>query len=228
VPYIGPHAGQGWRNSATGEVRYQEEMPEDTGGGERHTILSSIQGAITDHPHLAPEQQAEFHSAAARVVGRMNHAAIQRFAKHVKGYAFHRDTQHVTDAVLAQNPAVAAKMLSGTRISGAFDRKRGVLHLDGPQVALEGKRQSTEHVYAHEFTHAVDGPGKEISNSPAWQEAWKAELAQGGLSKYARTSASEGLAEFGRLLWAAGDKGKTAAQLHFPRCAKVWKEHGLW
>lgn len=76
------------------------------------------------------------------------------------------------------------------------------------------------------MTHAIDGPGREISNSPEWQRAFQKEISRGKLSKYATTSPSEGFAEFGRLVY--GNK-VSAGELHrkFPLAAAVWQKHGL-
>jgi hypothetical protein len=80
-------------------------------------------------------------------------------------------------------------------------------------------------VYAHELGHAIDGPDDEISNSKAWQAAWAKEMKNAGRppSEYAQVSASEGFAEYHRLLVA---NRKQAVAL-YPRCADVWRGRGL-
>jgi hypothetical protein len=123
---------------------------------------------------------------------------------------------------------------------------RGTLHLDGPlpmsipgsekQFDMYGrgsrdKIRSAAHVYAHEIGHALDArystKGEylsEISRTSAWIEAWKKEIndVDDPLTRYARTSLSEGFAEFARMAMFNPADAKT----DFPACWKVWEHYG--
>ena len=83
----------------------------------------------------------------------------------------------------------------------AFDaersRRHGTLHLDGGEESQENNSQVE--VYAHEMTHAMDGPSNIYSGTPKWRNAWKAEIlpdngvqiARVGDGRYVGTPASE-------------------------------------
>ena len=84
---------------------------------------------------------------------------------------------------------------------------------------------------AHEIGHAADiiskgEDGRHLtfhSESKAWVDAWQKEIKDTGkLSEYATTDPYEGWAEFARLVVFSPrhlDK--------FPRCKKIWGDHGL-
>jgi hypothetical protein len=119
------------------------------------------------------------------------------------------------------------------------------LHLDGAQEMHgreagkygRAKDQSAESIYAHELTHGADGPKHEISQSAEWQAAYAAEIGQTDaerikavepkLSWYGGTQPSEGLAEFGRLVYASAVPHADIAR-DFPRATAVFKSWGLW
>src|ERR1051325_9588449 len=88
------------------------------------------------------------------------------------------------------------------------------------------------HIYAHEFSHVVDGPerlGKAISSTPGWRVAWDTEIntvaADGGrpITAYATWGPIEGFAEYGRMVL----MHPKAAREDFPESWAVWKAHGL-
>jgi hypothetical protein len=101
------------------------------------------------------------------------------------------------------------------------------------RMEVGGKQASQTGVYAHELTHAVDGPGKEHSRTSMWQSAWKEEIAPSGSSKehrlnsYASSQPSEGFAEFGRLVY-GGQADHKEVERRFPKATKYFKDHGLW
>lgn len=90
--------------------------------------------------------------------------------------------------------------------------------------------------YAHEMTHAIDGPDLKHSSSPEWQRAYELEIKQqrvgkyGGktyrLSAYAAQNASEGFAEFGRLMYSTDVDHETIRKA-MPRSYNYWKGQGL-
>jgi SPP1 gp7 family putative phage head morphogenesis protein len=114
-------------------------------------------------------------------------------------------------------------------------------------------------VYAHEITHSVDNPTtslgilgpRKLSSKSEWVTAWNEEINKdtslagmiksgnigkglsekfGPLGRYARKSDSEGLAEFGRLLYAYDHSEKSMAEIehHFPKCMAFFRANKLW
>lgn len=96
-------------------------------------------------------------------------------------------------------------------------------------------------MYAHEWTHIIDGPkydkdtlkaSHEMSDKPEWQDAWKSEIKSKDkknypLTQYGASKVTEGFAEFGRLLY-AGKVSLDKVEERFPKCSKFFKENGLW
>src|SRR5262249_40298283 len=91
-----------------------------------------------------------------------------------------------------------------------------------------------EGALAHELTHNLDADYVH-SNSPAWKKAFAAEIQpidpkiKSGyrLSHYASTSAAEGFAEFGRLLYGSNGKPEQVEK-HFPQASAYFKAQGFW
>lgn len=89
----------------------------------------------------------------------------------------------------------------------------------------------TDDLYQLTGHRELHRPGREISRSAKWISAHNQEIdaldAKGAqtfpLSRYATTSASEGFAEFGRLVFTAPREAKR----QYPKCWAVWLEHGL-
>lgn len=198
---------------------------EDAGHSERQKKVAAALGGVIDRASgLSDAQKADYKGAISKVVGNMTPKALQRFAGNVKRVRFHGSTRELTKAIMAEDPEVRDRLQGGKyEIKGAYDGKTRQLDLDGP-TKLEGKSYGTDHPIAHELSHALDGPGHEISKSKEWQGAWQAEIKTGALSKYGATSPSEGFAEFGRLYLSSGEPD---IEKKFPKCVAVWKSHGL-
>ena len=109
----------------------------------------------------------------------------------------------------------------------------------GPEELSMMQGDSQDQLYAHELTHAIDGPDKEVSGSSEWVGLWRQELNGGDglslwasdsgspLTSYAQTSPSEGLAEFGRLLYGgAVELGEVSRR--FPKASAFFQGRGLW
>lgn len=126
---------------------------------------------------------------------------------------------------------VAAK--TGKRIGGVYMKQwdgpmagKGVLHLDGG-----GGNLSQHGIYTHELGHAIDNDN--YSQQRPWEIAWRREIkpwkGTAGdkvfpLSQYATTNASEGFAEFFRLM---NSQPASVTREEFPMCWRVWKEWGF-
>lgn len=116
----------------------------------------------------------------------------------------------------------------GMYLDGGIDRTS---HAGPGQFAMT-TGNSQVGLYAHEMTHAIDGPGHEYSSSPLWQHAWNEEINRGEqpdqtLTTYASTVDFEGFAEFGRLLYGGNVNPKEVEQ-RFPKCSQFFKDNGLW
>lgn len=144
------------------------------------------------------------------VADRMTPESISRVESNVKHMSMYSTTEELSSTVAR---------LTGKETSsavGGYNADLGVLHMDGgpdPRGTL-----------AHELTHAIDGPNYEISSSAEWQAAWDAEIKPGGISNYAATKPSEGLAEFGRALF-AGQLPAKELRTEYPECWKVLKKY---
>lgn len=201
--------------------------------------VARLSAALDAAPGLSGEQRREYLGHAREVLARMTPKALARFSAHLHEPAvFVADTGKVREALTElyrDSPAVAAR-LAATKgeIGGCYAKHKGKnrLVLDGgmseASQARAGKNdlKTARQIYAHEFAHAVDGPAHELSGSPGWQAAWKAELSGRRLNRYSATSPAEGFAEFGRLLL-AGEHDPAAVRRHFPGCLAFWEAAGL-
>lgn len=101
----------------------------------------------------------------------------------------------------------------------------------GPAIESERRGVLTHEIYAHEFSHVIDGPDAGISRSKEWGDAYMKEIvgnlsSSAPLTDYARTNLQEGFAEFGRMLLTDSKTAERASQ-NFPMCYAVWAAHGL-
>ncbi len=173
--------------------------------------------------HIPPEQSAFYHTACRSVFGRMTEAAVARFHDHTDDMKFFSSKDRLTEALAKEYPEEIAEYTSrGLLISGGYSVDTRQLYLDGDNPAW---RLSVEGVYAHEMSHAIDGPKHELSNSADWEAAWKNEIKGRGPSRYAGKNTTEGFAEFGRL--ALGGYPLRELERSYPACAKFWQERGL-
>ena len=203
----------------------------EPGGGKKPSRAKKLQkaqallaAALRQHRHLRSRTKERFLKVAASLLDRFSEAALDRFGQHVKEYCFYASFDELTAGVKERFPGLRVK--PGSLIKGMFDRA-GTLHLDDAG-SLFGQPVRLEEFYAHEMTHALDGPEHEISESPAWKKAWKAEMVKKGLlGANAATKPWEGLADFGRLVFASGLEKEQVREL-LPRCTKVWEDLGLW
>ena len=156
-----------------------------------------------------PKKQAKLYKRTAeKVLGRMAEEALNRVGNNVKSYYFYPDLSSL-------------EAEGGEGSLGFYRTSNGSLHLDGGGEGVD----SIHRIYAHEYTHAIDGPGDDISGSEAWQAAWQEEMVEGGsLDEVAAASPDEGLAQLGE--WMLRNRREVARQL-CPKCVAIWERLGL-
>lgn len=213
--------------------RFSPDQPRDPdgkfgeGGGKADKVKVAKEGfaaSMRENKDLPDAKRQEYYGAAKGVFEAMPEKAVERYNAHTVGHRFHGSTEDLTVALTGDIPGLHDKLGASKQIGGAYRPRTGTLELDG---GMEAAAQSTREVYAHEMTHAVDGPRHELSESGAWQEAYRAEIAGGKLSAYAKKNAAEGLAEFGRAVY-GGKADRAKVEQHFPQATKFFKENGLW
>lgn len=166
---------------------------------------------LTSHLRSAnlPTRQAKLYRAAAlRVLKRMTEAGLARLENNLTAYYFYPDLAGVTAAGGNENSL------------GFYRASNGSIHLDGGDAD-----NSIHDTYAHEYTHALDGPNDEISGTQEWQDAWREEIVNGeGLGGEGADFPDEGLAYLGELIL----RGKRElARDECPKCLAVWEGLGL-
>jgi hypothetical protein len=240
------------------EPRPAEKPPEATpAASEPHPVAKSIVMQLNSAPGLTDEQREHYGRAVARVVRAMPKEALDRVAAHLDRMSFHPSIKDIPQAMidqLADQPGLTPTQrdairkqydyLKGMSIGGVYMNGFKTVHVDGDagnpnRAGRHGQGFGLAHsIYAHELTHAVDGPDKQLSNSPEWADAYKGEIAfdraaaKAGkvappLTDYAGEKPSEGLAEFGRLVYASDVPHSVIAE-QFPKATAVFKSRGLW
>ena len=199
-------------------------------------IEGAFRGALTKTKGLSEDQRKTYGDGIAKAVSRMPPKALERLKKGIKAVSFQPDTGAIAKAVARDEPSVKAQFEEYDRqgvkyeMGGAYNRD-GKLYLDGgmkEHANYHDTSMSNPHqVYAHELTHAIDGPNFELSTSDEWVDAWTSELQGGQLNNYATTMSMEGFAEFGRMVYAS-DRGAAEITKQFPKCAAFFRSRGLW
>lgn len=191
-------------------------------------FINSMHISIDSQSRLTPEHKQAYKEAVIKVIEKMPDVAIARMAKHHKGNVWYENKEAMTDEIAKTNENIAEFKAGGGVINGMYRGSEQTFHLDG-QAEHEGN-EDIHQTYAHEFTHAIDGPSFEYAGSTEWQDAFAEELSGANgklLSVYGTTSRPEGFAEFGRLLY-GNDLDLTQVEKQFPKCSAFWKDKGLW
>ncbi len=247
MAYKGPKGGNFWRrtNQQTTEQSPQPPPQKQPTAKEpsaaqkspipQHAqpVSNMMQKALATDSKLSPEQKKAYQAATDGVLSAMPEVAQQRVAASLKKVSLFGTTQELTQDLVARHPEsdkLKRVLANGSVVGGSFYPKTGEWLADG-DVGLTGDfsqegRSNVHETYAHELTHAIDGPELEFSSSKEWQMAYDAELRGGNLSQYASTSAVEGFAEFGRALYSGGADEETLA-FFFPRSVKFFRDRGL-
>jgi len=234
-PYSeGQHVGDQYDSHAEAgkleEMHTDERSAFDEHHGRLWQAKDRVSGWLNDSPGLEPEKRQAYEQAAHRVLDAMPTGCLKRFLKNTKRVHFHPGLAEVTEAFKAASPDNWPAPSS--LIGGFWDATSQEVHLDGdaPLNRGQGARpwaaSTTAEIYAHEFTHAIDGPERrELSESDGWKSVWRREIKDSDKapSLYAKTSSVEGFAEFGRMVFMQ----PKIAEKHFPDCWYIWKHHGL-
>ncbi len=198
---------------------------------EGRAILDQAVKNIRTNGNLSADQRKEYFQATQDVLLRMPAEAAVRIRKNLpRGPEYVASKEDVRKALVSRHPKAAS--LAGNNIGGFYSLGATPrLVVDGGIEKVhdldKGGRNTVRGVYAHEFTHAIDGPKHELSESADWQAAFKAEIAGGALNRYAAKKPAEGLAEFGRLLY-AGDHDIAEVKQRFPLCHRFFADKGFF
>jgi hypothetical protein len=192
-------------------------------------LLSAVRGWFAEqllaHPHLPLERRGEYARAAAVVFGRMTPTALLRFRRNTAGITFYLTLEELTVELARSVANVQAVLAQGRTAGGAYQNARKWLHLNGGDEEVEDRDCIA--LYAHEFSHAVNGPEREISRLKAWEVSWRKEIIPRPLTLRARVSPHEGFAEFGRVLYTR-QLTRRYLEREFSGCVEVWRGCGLW
>lgn len=170
---------------------------------------------------MPKEQRAAYAKNVSSVLNRMPDEALSRIAENLQSVNFYGDLKELGLSANIEDDRTRDRIASGeVQVGGYYRKSDRLLALDG-----DSRNSPASALYAHELTHAIDGPGYEISSSPEWGAAFAAELKGGQLTRYGGSKPSEGLAEFGRFLY-AGDR-QEEVRARFPRCWAVFEQLGL-
>jgi hypothetical protein len=176
---------------------------------------------------IAAASTREQYDGMKTVIAKLSPTALQRIDAHTKDVRFYGDRKSLTEELAKVEPKLKDLLAKGSTIGGGYNRRDQSLHLNGYFYSKEEGKIPAATGYAHELTHAIDGPKHEISNSKEWQDAWESEVKSGSLGQYATTKPSEGLAEFGRLVM-TGKMNRQEVEKKYPKCSAVWEQHKLW
>jgi len=166
---------------------------------------------------LSKARRKEYKASVTKLLYAMPPAALKRLDQNVSAWMFHPDVASV-DAEYRKRGGTEPAM-------GFYDTKTRQLHFDG---GVPGA--TAEDTYAHEMSHAIDGPRFTRSRIPAWHRAWKEELGPGArnrLDENAATNYYEGWASFGEAVYARPETHEFLER-NFPLCCNFWKGQGLW
>jgi hypothetical protein len=216
-----------------------------------HSVQHRLIGSLNAADGLSDEQREHYGRSLARVVRTMPKEALDRIDANLDNVSFHASTKDIPEAMIeqiagqpglddSQRDAIRKQYahLRDAKIGGVYMNGFKHVHVDGdgPGANTKGRHGKdfglAHGIYGHEFTHAIDGPSHEISKSPEWQSAFAKEIAhdpaaEPPLTRYAGTKPSEGLAEFGRLVYAS-DVPHAQIAKEFPQATAIFKAHGLW
>lgn len=214
-----------------------------------------LRGMVEASAGLSPEQKKDYTDEVREATARMPAKAHERIAANLVEAKFYPDQKSMVkgtwEGVRKEIEAGEPRWVRWLgKLPGFRGLKEATLDLERVNFELEnvttvavyqGAWKTTyldggglmgfpkREVYAHELTHAIDGPERLFSGSPGWSAAFKADIDRHGdpLSTYARTHPAEGFAEFGRAVY-AGLVPLRDLEKKFPLASAYFKEQGLW
>lgn len=218
----------------------EKTKPASTAPSKAQAMAKAFKDKLTTAAGLSDEQRQSYGAAFDRVFGRMTDQALKHVAEGAAKVSFYANGLDLSKDVAQRSEKARAARSKGLLVGGAYRPSEKRLFLDGPNTNPDmnpgikaGADKNTHGAYAHELTHAIDGPDKKFSGSQEWFSAWGDEVAhpvsrgEVTLTRYAASSASEGFAEFGRLLYGS-DADPAEVRKRFPRCAAFFERNGLW
>lgn len=218
--------------------KQQMEVPKsDTSAkGQLVKSLMDKHGTSIDRSsNLNENQKRDYKNALNEIFSKMPPKALERLSENLNRIDWARDTPEVTRKWEA---IVGSSSSSSGNVQGFYQHGLGIATLDGltskTNAPAFGTSRSTRSirnivgVYAHELAHSLDD-WHIHSDSIEWKDAYKSEINKRSkpLSNYATTNASEGFAEFGRLLYGAPQADLKAAEKQFPKCFAFWRKRGF-
>ncbi len=205
-----------------------------------------LKGAIDKSGHLKDEEKQALSRAVERVTSRMPATAATRARQHTNSVEFHSSIDSISGSRAKSSTKAAQAFKEGYRVAGYYQKSNRKLALDGTAQMQEYHEQfgqlaeaNIHGVYAHEISHAIDGPDHELSFDEGWRNAFEDEImpketadawgnkADFPLSEYATTMTYEGFAEFGRLVYGT-DHNLQEIEQAFPKASAFWKSKGIW
>ena len=184
---------------------------------EYHTesIMEAFEKSLASNSNQITEEQAKKYQATFReVVDQVSSTARDRIYQNFTRAELFPSPNYLTQQALRYWPSLkGAGMIGGIYVGGQLwldgDYAEGT---GGPEMVPEesyignsytrggvaGQTVTRTQIYTHELAHAVDGNLYDYSSQPSWDTAFKNGIANGNLSEYARTDASEAFAEFFR------------------------------
>lgn len=219
----------------------QREAPKQRELSEAGKRVSTLICRGLKTKRLTEAQRKDYGQAVNRVLGRMPDTALGRIHDQTEIAHFFGSDRQLTSTLVANGLLSAEKVKArGHMTQGAYSfnpkKHKGNLLLDGASRLGGGDfgGGTVHETYAHELTHAIDGPRLEHSGSAAWQKAFREEIDRdspsgtgSSLTRYARKMPPEGFAEFGRLLY-GGEADLAKVAKRFPKCSAYFKRAGLW
>jgi hypothetical protein len=155
----------------------------------------------------------------------MTPTALVRLQQNTREIRFYATLEEMTVELARTEEKVARLLAQGRPIGGAYQNTSRQLHLDGGEEGTEGR--DILGLYAHEFSHAINGAGRILSSTDVWRRAWEAEIRVYPFSLLSLASPHEGFAEFGRVMY-TGTRRRSFLEKRYSRCVAVWEGRGIW
>jgi 8-oxo-dGTP pyrophosphatase MutT (NUDIX family) len=231
-------------SSSTPAAAAKESTADDSAESELHAARESVRAKLLkDMPEqlkrLSKDKQQAYRAAISRAIDGMNGECLRRVDRFVSSVQWKPSVSGVT----AEARRRGSRIPRGATVMGFFaypiyrstgkpthEDLNGTLCLDGGEdtgervgTADPGSDITAAGTHAHELAHAIGG--HDFDYTPEWKKNWQEEinLPSTPLSKYAKTDAQEGWAEFGRLLFLDREK----AEANYPKCFQYWRDKGL-